>query len=317
MIDKKRLDPGLRFLADADNGMELGGETPIEEIRRSMPIAPVQGAHKIKIWDEYTDSNGYSLRIRLYEPKDRPEVEIGAFYWMHGGGMALGTPEVDDALLAKVAITLGIIVASVDYRLTPEHPYPIPLEDSYAGLVWLASHADELGIDKSRIAIGGASAGGNLCAALALLSRDRKGPEVFFQVPLFPMLDDRMDTASAKEFTAEVIPFSWNTDGSKVAWEWYLRDSDRSNVPIYAAPARARDEDLAGLPPAYSCVGEFDPLRDETVEYIMRLLRAGVSAELHVYPGAFHGFEMELNGSEIGRRAVAEYIAALGRAFER
>jgi acetyl esterase/lipase len=315
MIDKKRLDPGLRFLADSTDSLELGGATPIEDIRSSMPIAPVHDAHKLKIWDEYTDADGYKLRIRLYEPKDRPEVEIGAFYWMHGGGMALGTPEVDDALCARIALELGVLVASVDYRLTPEHPYPIPIEDSYAGLVWLARNAEELGIEKDRIAIGGASAGGNLTAALALLTRDRKGPEVFFQMPLFPMLDDRMDTPSAKEFTAEVIPFAWNTDGSRVAWDWYLKGVDPQNVPYYAAPARA--EDLSGLPPAYSCVGEFDPLRDETADYILRLVRAGVSAELHLYPGAFHGFDMELNGSEIGKRAREEYIAALGRAFER
>jgi acetyl esterase/lipase len=295
--------------------MELGGDTPIEEIRKGMPIAPIAEPEKIKIWDEHTDSNGYDLRIRLYEPKDRPEVEIGAFYWMHGGGMALGTPEVDDAVCARIALELGILVASVDYRLTPEHPYPVPLEDAYKGLLWLAGNADELGIDKSRIAIGGASAGGNLCAAIALLTRDRKGPEVFFQMPLFPMLDDRMDTPSAKEFTAEVIPFAWNTDGSRIAWDWYLRDVDRDNVPVYAAPARA--EDLSGLPPAYSCGSEFDPLRDETVDYIMRLIRAGVSAELHLYAGAFHGFEMEMNGSEVGRRARDEYTDALKRAFER
>jgi acetyl esterase/lipase len=316
MIDKKRLDPGLRFAADLENEFDLEGGSSVEELRELMVGEPFPVPDDIKVWDEYIGlDDGYRLRIKFYESKNRSETEVGAFYWMHGGGMALGAPEMDDAACVTIAQRFGIVVASVDYRLTPEYPYPVPLEDCYAGLVWIADNADDLGIDRSHIAIGGSSAGGGLCAALALLARDRKGPEIFFQTPLFPMLDDTISTPSALEFTKDVIPFTWNSDGVRICWDWYLKDVDPANIPIYAAPARAQD--LSGLPPAYSCVSDLDPLRDETVAYMMRLMQAGVSAELHIYTGAFHGFMAAEIDSELGNRACEELFEAIGLAFER
>jgi acetyl esterase/lipase len=315
MIDKNRIDPGLRFVADLKNEFELGGNASLDDLRKLMIGEPFPVPDEIRIWDEYIDVDGYKLRIKLYEPKDRPKEDIGAYYWMHGGGMALGAPEMDDAGCITIALLHNLLVASVDYRLTPEYPYPTPLEDSYAGLVWLANSANILGIDKKRIGIGGSSAGGGLCAALALLARDRNGPDILFQNPLFPMIDDRLITPSAKEFTKEEIPFTWNTDGVKTCWEWYLKDVDKADIPIYAAPSRAKD--LSGLPPTYTCVSDLDPLRDETVEYISRLLQAGVSAELHLYPGAFHGFMDASLGSEIGARACEEFFKTIGIYFER
>jgi acetyl esterase/lipase len=313
MIDKKLLNSGLRFIADGADNLALYGDISLDDIRENMPVTHVENPDMLNVRDEFVNADGYSLRVRIYEPKTRTEAKLGALYWIHGGGMALGSPEIDDAICARFALACNILVASVDYRLAPENPYPVPLEDSHAGILWLFDNADELGIDSERIAIGGASSGGNLCAALTLLLRDSGGPKLIFQMPLYPMIDDRMETDSAKTFTADFIPFAWNRDNNIVAWDWYLKDIDRSNVPIYAAPARA--EDLSNLPPAYSCVGEFDPFRDDTINYFSRLQKSGVPAELHVYPGAFHGFDQTSIGAELGEKAISEYTEALRKAF--
>jgi acetyl esterase/lipase len=315
MIDRKLLDPGLRFIADIDDALALYADASLDDIRENSPVTVVENPDRISVRDEFVDADGYRLRIRIYEPRGKSETKIGALYWIHGGGMALGSPEIDDAICARFALACNILVASVDYRLAPENPYPVPLKDSHAGLLWLFDNADELGIDNERVAIGGASSGGNLCAALTLLLRDNGGPKLIFQMPLYPMIDDRMETVSMETFTADFIPFAWNRDNNKVAWDWYLKDVNRDDVPIYAAPARA--EDLSNLPPAYSCVGEFDPFRDETIDYFSRLQKSGVTAELHVYPGAFHGFDATPIGSELGEKAIQRYIDALRKAFER
>jgi acetyl esterase/lipase len=314
MIDKKLLDPSLRFIADRGDDLALYGNISLDDIRRNEPVTYVENPDMISVRDEFVDADGYRLRVRIYEPKNRSGAKVGALYWIHGGGMALGSPETDDAICARFALACNVLVASVDYRLAPENPYPIPLWDCHAGLLWLFDTADELGIDRERVAIGGASSGGNLCAALTLLLRDNGGPKLIFQMPLYPMIDDRMETDSEKSFTADFIPFAWNRDNNKVAWNWYLKNVDRNNVPIYAAPARAKD--LSNLPPAYSCVGEFDPFIDETIDYFSRLQKSDVSAELRIYKGAFHGFDQTSIGSELGEKAIDENINALRKAFE-
>ncbi|MDX3229929.1 alpha/beta hydrolase [Streptomyces sp. ME19-01-6] len=170
---------------------------------------------------------------------------------------------------------------------SPEHPFPAGLEDSYAALVWTAGHAAELDIDPARLAIGGDSAGGGLATALALMARDRGGPALCFQYLGVPMLDDRMETASMRVFTDTPV---WNRPIAEICWSHYLGGEGRRGgpeVPEYAAPARVAD--LSGLPPAFVYVCEFDPLRDEGMSYAQRLVQAGVTTELHLYPGTFHG----------------------------
>ncbi|MEV4017140.1 alpha/beta hydrolase [Nonomuraea angiospora] len=250
------------------------------------------------------------VRVRIYRPAGGGEGRPG-LYWIHGGGMIIGTPEIDEAMMIGYVEELGCVAVSVDYRLAPENPHPAPVEDCYAGLVWTAKAAGELGIDPARIVVGGASAGGGLAAATVLLARDRGGPDVAFQLLVCPMLDDRNITPSSHEFSEAVV---WDRSANLFGWTALLGDRiGTDDVPPYAAPARATD--LAGLPPAFIDVGELEVFRDEDVDYALRLSQAGVSTELHLYPGAFHGFDGMVPDAELSKRARAARLAALKRAY--
>ncbi|MBA3037323.1 MAG: alpha/beta hydrolase [Desulfobacterium sp.] len=258
------------------------------------------------ITDPAVNSN---LRIKIYQPKERGQILPGVLF-IHGGGFIIGSPEVEEALCYRYVGEINCVVVSVDYRLAPENPFPAGLEDCYAALKWFSQNASELKIDASRIAVTGGSAGGGLTAALCLLARDRKGPEIVFQMPLSPMLDDRNITPSSNQITDKrVLSHSTNVK----AWELYLDGIKKDEVSQYAAPSRATD--LSGLPPAYIIVGELDPLRDETIDYVLRLSQAGVSTEFCLYPGCFHGFEAFAPLAEISKRASNGYAQALKRAL--
>ncbi|MER8046667.1 alpha/beta hydrolase [Streptomyces sp. NPDC094032] len=209
-------------------------------------------------------------------------------YYLHGGGMIMGNAwSVVPHLLRTWATTLELAVISVEYRLAPRTRYPGPLEDCYAGLVWAAGNAAGLGIDPERIVLGGKSAGGGLTAALALLTRDRGGPAPIGQLLLSPMLDDRGDTFSSHQMAGVD---TWDRTSNATAWQALLGDRHGTrDLPPYAAPARATD--LSGLPPAYVEVGSAETFRDECVAYADAIWRSGGAAELHVWPGAFHGFD--------------------------
>lgn len=247
--------------------------------------------------------------VRIYRPAER--TAAAAVYSVHGGGFIAGDLETEHAGNVRLARALGVVVVAVDYRLAPETPFPGPLEDVYAGLVWTAEHAAELGVDPNRIAIHGVSAGGGLCAALALLARDRKGPHIAFQFLGVPELDDRLATASMTAFTDTPL---WNRPKAVASWDFYLGAgrAGSDDVSSYAAPARATD--LAGLPPAYISVMHFDPLRDEGIAYAQALLAAGVTVELHLFPGTFHGSAL-IPDAAISQREEAEAIAVLRRAL--
>jgi acetyl esterase len=247
------------------------------------------------------------VRLWIYTP-DRV-VAPAAVYDVHGGGFIVGTLEGSHAANLHLARELGVVLVSVDYRLAPEHPFPAPLEDCYAGLVWTAKNADALGVDPDRIAIHGISAGGGLCAGLTLLARDRGGPAIAFQYLGVPELDDRLDTPSMRAFTDTPI---WNRPNAVVSWDSYLGAGKPGtpDVSPYAAPARATD--LSGLPPAYISAMQYDPLRDEDIAYAQALLHAGVPVELHVYPGTFHGSGM-VEHAAVSRREVDEALVVLRR----
>jgi len=249
------------------------------------------------------------VRVRIYRP-DAPTGPIGILD-VHGGGFILGDLETSHAGNVAVAREVGAVVVSVDYRLAPEHPYPAGLDDCYAVLSWFAAHAPELGVDPGRIAIHGGSAGGGLCAALALLARDRGGPAIAFQYLGIPELDDRLATGSMTRF---VDTPSWNREAAVRSWDAYLGEGRRGaeDVSPYAAPGRATD--LVGLPPAYISAMEFDPLRDEDIAYASALLSAGVPVELHVFPGTFHGSSV-IAGARVSQREQAERIAVLRKAL--
>ncbi|WP_433379191.1 alpha/beta hydrolase fold domain-containing protein [Actinoplanes sp. CA-142083] len=207
-----------------------------------------------------------------------------ALYFIHGGGMVAGNPRTDMPLVLDWALELGMVAVSVDYRLAPEHPHPIPVEDCYRGLL-RAAEASE--IDESRIVVGGVSAGGGLAAAVALLARDRGGPSLAGQMLICPMLDDRNDSVSARQMAGLGV---WDREFNEFGWTALLGDARGGpDVSPYAAPARASD--LSGLAPAYVDVGSAETFRDEDVAYASRIWACGGQAELHVWPGGFHGFD--------------------------
>ncbi|MFE9769378.1 alpha/beta hydrolase [Streptomyces sp. NPDC005808] len=240
---------------------------------------------------------------------DGVSAPLPAVYYMHGGGMVVGDNRmgVPDAL--EWAEELGLVVVSVEYRLAPEHPHPAPVEDCYAGLVWTAKNADQLGIDPERIVVAGASAGGGLTAALALLARDRGGPELIGQLLMCPMLDDRNDSVSAHQMTGLGL---WDRSANAMGWSALLGEaSGGPDVSPYAAPARATD--LSGLPPAYIDVGSAETFRDEDVAYAARLWQAGGRAELHVWPGGFHGFDEFAPQAQLSQDSRAARVRWLRR----
>jgi acetyl esterase len=246
--------------------------------------------------------------VRVYAPEgEAPAGGRPALLDIHGGGFVIGTIAMEVGFAVQVARAVGAVVAVVEYRLAPEHPFPAGVEDCYAALVWLHDHAAELGVDPERLAVGGQSAGGGLSAATALLARDRGGPSLCFQMLGIPELDHRLETTSMRTFVDTPM---WHRANAIRSWEMYLGDQHGGDVSPYASPSMAAD--LAGLPPAYVTTMEFDPLRDEGILYALRLLEAGVSVELHSFPGTFHGSAM-MTAAAVSRRAGAELIDALQR----
>lgn len=250
------------------------------------------------------------VEVRFFTPEDATGP-LPLLMWIHGGGFAVGTAAASDAYCLDVVRKLGFAVASVEYRLAPETPFPGPHNDCYAALTYLHSHADELAIDPDRIAVGGESAGGGLAAGVVLRARDEGVIPIAYQHLEVPVLDDRMNTVSMTNFVDTPL---WNRPNAELSWQYYLGPEyagpSDPNVSLYAAPARATD--LSGLPPTYLCTMELDPLRDEGIEFGLRLLQSGVSVELHSFPGTFHGSGMVV-AAEVSRRAVAELLNAIKR----
>ncbi|MET9608155.1 alpha/beta hydrolase [Streptomyces sp. NPDC006512] len=240
--------------------------------------------------------------VRIY----RPLGARGAVVWLHGGGGVFGDLDTEHPWAARIADLSGAVVVSVGYRLAPEHPFPAALDDARAVLAWTAAHADGLGIDPARIAVGGHSAGAGIAAALALRARDERGPAIRFQLLNQPGLDDRQETWSARNFTDT----PW-FDRARITTAWRHCLGSRP-ATAYTAPARATD--LTGLPPAHIATAEFCPNRDEGIEYALRLMRSGVPVELHQWPGTFHGSQAILS-ADVSQRQIAELGGALRRAL--
>ena len=284
---------------------EPGGATDARARARSYTAnrPPVPGRDALSITEELVPGPPGSdpVRVRLYRPLGDAAARPAVVY-IHGGGFIAGDLDSEDVRCVRFANEAGCVVVSVEYRLAPEHRYPAALDDCYTTLCWTTSSTGPLGVDPSRIGLAGASSGGNLAAATALLARDRGEPPVAFQCLVYPTLDDRMQTASVRFVGTPLV------DGSDVArcWDYYL-GADRTDVSPYAAPGRA--DDLTGLPPAYVMTAELDPLRDDGLRYANRLLEAGVSVELHQFAGAFHGFD--LFPTALSQRALDEQVAWL------
>jgi triacylglycerol lipase len=254
------------------------------------------------------------VRVYVYTPPG-PKTARPALLHIHGGGFILGDAAMMTPLSQVRARALDCVVVSVDYRLAPETPYPGPVEDCYAGLSWMVAHAAELGIDPTRIAVGGESAGGGLSAALCLLARDRGGPAVAFQFLIYPMLDHRTATPADPYRNGFAGEFAWTQPSNRFGWKAMLGDIDPAGqVPGTCSPSRAMT--LAGLPPTFIAVGALDLFVDEDVDYATRLMREGVPTELHVYPGAFHAFDA-IAAAPVAIQFQEDCARALNRAFKR
>jgi acetyl esterase/lipase len=251
------------------------------------------------------------VRILHYTPPGEAKAPRPAVIDIHGGGFILGSADMSDFPNRMLAQALGAVVVSVDYRLAPETAWPGSLHDNYAALCWLANNAAELGVDPARIAISGGSAGGGHAAALALHARNKGGPAICFQLIDFPMLDDR--TCADPQPHPYAGEFVWTPELNHFGWKSLLGvEPGSEGVHETAAPARAAD--LSGLPPAYISIGALDLFLDESLEYARRLARAGVPAELHVIPGAYHGSGLVADAPQ-SKQAAELRMKALARAF--
>lgn len=242
--------------------------------------------------------DGTDLRVCIYKPLSTSESDVGVF-WMHGGGYAMNVPESSIELIRKFIDESGCTVVAPDYRLSVDAPYPAALDDCHEALQWMKNHAIELGVSVDKLMVGGESAGGGLAAALSLYERDHGGIKIAFQMLLYPMLDDRMTSESAKDNNAPV----WNSDSNKAAWELYLGGLSDEDVPIYAAPARATD--FSNLPPAVTFVGSLEPFRDETISYVKKLREAGVPVAFKIYEGCYHAFDRMNPHADVSLKAIS------------
>jgi acetyl esterase len=292
----RRIEPGTVAALDRLTRWDL---TSIETIRTSYAAAgapPAPADPRVTRSDAVIAGAGGrpDVRVRWYRPADAgpagagPAGPLPCLVWLHGGGYIMGTLDENDGRLDRMVIELGCAVVSVDWRLAPEHPYPAGLDD--ADTVWRALCADpggDPGVDPARLAVGGASAGAGLAAALCLRLRETGQPQPALQLLIYPMLDDRELTASIRASEDPGHWGLWHLAANRMCWRTYLGSLRGNDVPPTAAPARA--EDLSGLAPAFLGVGDVDAFLDENLDYAARLARAGVPTELHVYPGVIHG----------------------------
>lgn len=230
--------------------------------------------------------DGTALRICVYSPKEKKE-NVPGLLWIHGGGYGLGAPEQDFSFVESFVKESGCVVVAPDYTNSLVAPYPAALNDCYSALLWLKENGEAYGMRSDQIFVGGNSAGGGLCAAVTLMARDKGEINIAFQMPLYPMIDDRMITPSSQNNDAPI----WNTKSNELGWKLYLGDAyGTDSVSKYAAPAR--ETDYSGLPPTLTYVGDIEPFTDETLQYVENLKKAGVGVQFRLFEGCFHGFDL-------------------------
>ncbi len=290
------LEGSLPLFPVADLSDPISARSTLAQLAAAAPATDTAG---LEIEDR-TVPGEPDVPTRIY----RPQRAHGALVWLHGGGFVMGDLETEHPWAVRLAQAAGAVVISVGYRRAPEHRFPAAFDDACTVMAWAADHAAELGVEPDRVAIGGHAAGAGLAAAVALRARDQQGPPIRYQLLNQPQLDDAQTTWSARTFTD--TPFM-TRDKAAASWRHYLGSAPAS---AYAAPARA--DDLSGLPPAYITSAEFDPNRDEAIEYAQRLLQAGVPVELHQWAGTFHGSQAVVS-AEVSQRQTAELGAVLRR----
>lgn len=248
-------------------------------------------------------ANGRDMKILILRPtvNAKPKEKTPGILWLHGGGYIVGMSEIVFMSRALALVKkYGAVVVTPEYRLAHQAPYPAALEDCYAALKYLKEHTTELGVNSSQLMVGGESAGGGLTAAVCMYARDKGEINIAYQMPIYPMIDDR-DTDSSRNNYQPV----WNTPLNHFAWKAYLGKLPKKDVPPYAAPARQTD--YSNLPPAYTFVGDAEPFYCETLTFIENLKNAGVEAKVDVYPGQFHAFDLFKPFSKATKTAIAEF----------
>jgi acetyl esterase len=315
LLSRMPLDPQARALLDqmvAMAGPPLH-TLPVPDARGLMAaLAGMSGpstAPLAKVENRTIPGPAGAMPVRVYTPKG--ETTLPLLVYFHGGGWVLGDLETHDSICRELAHGAGCVVMAVDYRLAPEHKFPAAADDCYAAVVWAARNAAEIGADPTRIAIAGDSAGGNLTCVTALQARDKGGPKLCFQLPVYPVTDHSFDTPSYRD---NATGYLLETDAMVWFWNHYLRSKGDGAEP-YASPLRATD--LRGLPPALVITAEFDPLRDEGEAYAKRLRDADVPVTLHRFDGMIHGFFGMGAVMDQAKTAIAESCAALRKAFTR
>lgn len=308
LIDPSLL-PGLDFMPSLDITAESlpAIRQGMEQMTAMVPEPQDSGVE----WREerIIAPAGHELLVRIYRSSDA-EGTLPAILHIHGGGYVMGSVTTNHLSNIELALAASALIVSVDYRLAPETVAPGAVEDCYTALQWLHDNAGQLGVDRARIAVRGESAGGGLAAALALLARDRGGPAIAHQNLIYPMLDDRTCITRLPEHLGA---FVWTPQANAFGWRSLLgQEPGSADISPYAAPARA--EKLEGLPPAFIAVGALDLFLVEDMDYARRLIEAGVAAELHVYPGAYHGFDVMAGAAPV-RQMKRDAVAALRKAL--
>jgi acetyl esterase/lipase len=315
MLSKELVDPELVSLVEAFPPFELSREG-LPELRKQMQ-AIFAGSAALEAGVELTKrripptSRANGIDLVIYRSRAARDA-VPALLHFHGGGYIMGSPVMGHVRNCDFAVNAECVIVSVDYRLAPENPFPSALEDAYSALQWVHANATQLKIDRHRIGVVGESAGGGLAASLAQLARDRAEIAICFQSLIYPMLDDRTGQLNL-EAGPGVGEFVWTGENNRFAWDALLGTRKSTQAPPrYAVPARTPD--LADLPPAFLAVGAVDLFVDETLQYANRLILAGVPTELHLYPGAVHGFDLVANAG-VARRFRVDHLAATRRAL--
>jgi acetyl esterase/lipase len=268
---------------------------------RPLSLEEVIGGRPVEVTDHAVMGHGGGeIVVTVLRRGGQVGVAGPGVYLIHGGGMVGGSRWAVAPMLVEWVLEYGVVAAAVEYRLAPEFPDPVPVEDCYAGLEWFAGRAEVFGFDPRRVLIGGPSAGGGLSIGTTLLARDRGRPMPAAMLLMWPMLDDRNETVSAQQIDGVGI---WDRTSNETGWTALLGDRrGTADVSIYAAPARATD--LSGLPPAYIEAGSAEVFRDEAVALACGIWEAGGSAELHIWAGGFHGFQTIVPTAAVSRTAV-------------
>lgn len=305
-----RIDPELLPFYDASEGFDFDALDDFVVRMNAMELKNLKEDPEVFTSECFIDGakDAPPMKLRIYRPAAQTEALRPGLLFFHGGGFLFGTVYRQEALCQRYVKNVGCVVVSVEYRLAPSWKAPAPVEDAYAALLWLFENAESLGVDQNHLAAAGLSAGGTIVAALSMMTRDRKGPRLCLALPLYAELDWRLTTPSSREITSDKV---WCYENNRTSWDLYLGE-DKA-VDYYDSPALC--EELTGLPPVFSFVGTLDPVRDENLSLWTRLLQAGIPVEGHIFPGAYHCFELGTPNAALSQKAYELTYAALRRAF--